>query len=176
MADLKVGTLNVRGLKNGDKRRAVFGSLRDTKLDLVFLQECHIDSEDTRRRFGEDWQWGPSVWSAGTGRGDGVGLIFRSHDFAVTAVLSVVPGRVICTDGTWRGLRFRAVGVYAPSRIGERRGFFGALAPLGAPALQGGGEPGGGERVLLRASGAGGGGSDRAAPCPPSSTFCIWSP
>ncbi|KAK3545367.1 hypothetical protein QTP70_005979 [Hemibagrus guttatus] len=46
------------------------------------------------------------------------------------AAVSVVPGRLLCVDGTFRGSRFRAIAVYAPCRVGQRRGFFRQLEPL----------------------------------------------
>ncbi|GAA6077017.1 uncharacterized protein LOC121397172, partial [Tachysurus ichikawai] len=62
--------------------------------------------------------------------GDGVGVLFKSFEWEVENVISVVPGRILCVDCTWRGVRCRVIGVYAPCRRGQRRGFFHLLEPL----------------------------------------------
>lgn len=53
-----------------------------------------------------------------------MGILFRSFDWHIEQVLSAVPGRVICVDGKWRGVNFRAIGVYAPCSVGQRQVFF----------------------------------------------------
>lgn len=40
------------------------------------------------------------------------------------------PGRMIVADVRWRGVAFRFVNVYAPSKLGEREGFLDDLAPV----------------------------------------------
>ncbi|KAK3553802.1 hypothetical protein QTP70_012239 [Hemibagrus guttatus] len=42
----------------------------------------------------------------------------------------VVPGRIVCVDEVWRGIKFRAIGVYAPCGGGQWQGFFRLLEPL----------------------------------------------
>lgn len=130
MGTIKVGTLNVRGLRQPLKRAAVFVSLRSVACDVLFLQECHLCCEGDSILFSKGWDVGPSVWGVGEGKGDGVGILFRSHEWEVEDVVGVVPGRVICVDGRWRGIKFRAIGVYAPCRVGNRQGFFRQLEPL----------------------------------------------
>lgn len=128
--DLVVATLNVRGCRQATRRTAIFESLESVSFDMLFLQECHLHSAADATLFSAGWRAGPSVWGVGEGKADGVGILFRSWDFNVGPEVVVVPGRVLSVDGTWRGVTFRAICVYAPTQRGERKGFFSALEPL----------------------------------------------
>ena len=70
-----VGTINVRGLRDNAKRRAVFDFLESERLLICFLQEVHLKDRGEITRF-----------SVGNGLG-GVSLecwggsLFRSGDF-----------------------------------------------------------------------------------------------
>ena len=66
----KIGSLNVRGLGNKIKRKAIFQYLRDKQLDIVFIQESHITNstvEDWQNEWGCKWQCAMgNSWSGGT--------------------------------------------------------------------------------------------------------------
>lgn len=132
MFKLTVASLKVWGIKQPLKRAAVFLSLESVQFDLIFLQECHFSLDREGDLFSKGWALGPSVWGAGEGKGDGLGVLFKSFDWELEAVLSVVLGRIICVDGTGRGIKFRAIGVYAPCRVGQRQGIlpFVGASPL----------------------------------------------
>ena len=71
---LKIGTLNVRGLRDNNKRRATFIWLRSKKLQVIFLQETHCT-----KQLETYWksEWGGKAWfSSGTERARGVGILF----------------------------------------------------------------------------------------------------
>lgn len=130
MACIRVGTLNTRGMKMLQRRTAVFISLKRLPFDVVFLQECHLQGHIDVQGFSAGWGLGPSVWGAGNARADGVGILFYSWEFLVEATNIIFPGRVIVADVRWRGVAFRFVNVYAPSKLGERGGFLDILAPV----------------------------------------------
>ena len=79
--------------------------------------------------FSGEWSKGESVWGVGNVREDGVGMLFRGT-VKVESSVCVVPGRVLCVDGIWKGVGVRWVNVYAPSVRARRVGFFEGLAPL----------------------------------------------
>ena len=66
---LRVGTLNCRGLRNKWKRLALFKSLREKKLDVICLQEAHINQNDS---YTWERQWGGKLlYNEGTNRSQG---------------------------------------------------------------------------------------------------------
>ena len=73
---LKLLSLNVRGLGNFRKRRAVFTWCRKQKADLIFLQETH-----TTKNYESQWkkEWGSSImFSHGRTNARGVAVLIRS--------------------------------------------------------------------------------------------------
>ena len=52
--DLKIASLNVRGIGNNTKRREVFNWLRSKKLSIYMLQEVHC-SENTADLWACEW-------------------------------------------------------------------------------------------------------------------------
>ena len=48
MNNFKISTLNVNGLGDLNKRRDVFGWLRDKKHDIYFLQETHLKEDSVK--------------------------------------------------------------------------------------------------------------------------------
>lgn len=130
MSELTIATLNVRGLKMRQRRTAFFNSLKYVYFDILFLQECHLESCKDEQLFAEGWNKGPSVWGAGNVKADGVGILFNSWDFEIESVVKGYPGRVMRVDARWRGVNLRFINVYAPSKRCERVGFFNCLKPF----------------------------------------------
>ena len=60
----------------------------------------------------------------------GVGILFGERDFVVEAEHTVMQGRVVAMDISYRGLRFRVVGVYGPQGGAGRREMMMLLAPF----------------------------------------------
>lgn len=58
-------TLNVRGLKSLQKRRAFFLSLEFVSFDVLFLQECHLKDKVDVEIFQEDRKRGNFSWGGG---------------------------------------------------------------------------------------------------------------
>lgn len=127
---LRVATLNVRGIRMPKRRAAMFLSVRSLPLDILFLQECHLKQEREKSWFSEGWGAGPLEWGVGDGRADGVGILFFSWEFEVESTSSPVPGRVLVVDVRWRGAALRLINVYGPSKLAEREGFLGSIAPI----------------------------------------------
>lgn len=68
-------SLNVRGLNNVNKRKAVFRWLQKSKYDVILLQETHttLDVESVWR---SDWK-GPVFFSHGTSNSRGCAILIR---------------------------------------------------------------------------------------------------
>ncbi len=56
--EFKVVTLNVRGLRDREKRAAIFLSLALMPFNICFLQECHLRDEMDFKKFSRDWTGG----------------------------------------------------------------------------------------------------------------------
>ena len=54
---LKIISMNVRGLKNTKKRRAIFSILKRGNYDIIGLQETHFSKNDQKLLLRE---WGPN--------------------------------------------------------------------------------------------------------------------
>lgn len=128
--ELKVLTINARGLRDAGKRKAFLFSLATVNFGVAFLQECHLKDNGDIKTFSKEWKEGPSCWSIGHVHADGVGILFKGRGFVIESSCSVNPGRVLCVDVNWSGARFRCINVYAPSKRGARLEFFKCLPSL----------------------------------------------
>lgn len=106
------------------RRTAIFLSLKMSPWDVCFLQECHLKDKNDVSVFSAGWEMGPSFWGVGNVNADGVGILFYSWDFVIESAIVIIPGRVVVVDVRWRGISFRFVNVYAPSKLGDREGFW----------------------------------------------------
>ena len=92
MTDFKLVSLNVRGLRSINKRKALFMWLTKQKADIVFLQETYSSIED-----GKFWntQWkGKMLFSHGSHHSKGtLVLIKQGLDFEQKSVLCDPNGR-----------------------------------------------------------------------------------
>lgn len=67
-------SLNVRGLKNNIKRKAIFLFCKEIKANLILLQETHSNKDD--EKFWKQ-QWGDNIlYSHGTSHSAGVMILF----------------------------------------------------------------------------------------------------
>lgn len=116
----KLITINVRGFRDQVKREAVFLSLMTMTFNVCFLQECHLRDKKDIKTFSRQWKGGYSFWGVGNVFSNGVGILMKGDGWAIENVLSVVPGRVLCVDATFRKAKIRLINVYAPSNRTER--------------------------------------------------------
>lgn len=54
MAELKIASMNVRGIGNNNKRRETFNWLRNKQQSIIFLQEVHC-TEATIDKWKSEW-------------------------------------------------------------------------------------------------------------------------
>ena len=124
---MKIGTLNVNGL-HSDQSRLKLTSLdaliQKHKIDILYLQETHIDNLDLGNRIAD--QLGGKIFWSFTGKPDskGVGIfINKSCDANVVKFHHDVEGRLIYVDID-KGLNFRLLNIYAPNDPLSRKQFF----------------------------------------------------
>ena len=122
--DLKIISLNVRGLGNNKKRVSVFRWLKNQKADIVFLQECH-KTEETEHLFKREWN-GQAVFSHGTSQSRGVAILMQNNlDVIVKDEIYKSPnGRLLILDVSIKDSNFKLVNLYAPNIEGEQIAFY----------------------------------------------------
>ena len=114
---LKIGSLNVRGLRDFAKRKNVFMELKKYKLDIIFLQETHSCSAE-----GLNWEneWGGTIFSAhGSTAARGVMILFKRNlvDLQPEVITRDPEGRyIILKIRTIDGTDCLLVNIYGPNR------------------------------------------------------------
>ena len=114
MANLKLCSLNVRGLGASDKRASVFLWFNEKDCDVIFLQETHSSIATMSRWINE---WGSrSVFSHGTTMSKGVAILFKSG-CPIIINNSVIDenGRFIICDVSFNDRKLVLCNIYAPN-------------------------------------------------------------
>ena len=114
MNNLKIGTFNVRGLRNNKKRQKIFKYLHSKKYDIVLLQETHSTPEVER-----SWriQWGGEIiYSHGTNLAKG-NMILLKRNITVN-----VDKTIVDDEGRWSSVclntenaKIILMNIYAPN-------------------------------------------------------------
>ncbi|KAL6476345.1 hypothetical protein MHYP_G00148440 [Metynnis hypsauchen] len=127
VGELTLLTTNVRGLQKSTKRTAVFRDLASTSASICCLQEVHLRDQRDEALFSQEWRRGKAYWSVGGVHSTGVGILFGDRSFEKVSPFTIVQGRALGVDATWRGQNLR---VYAPVDPSSRIAFLEALAPF----------------------------------------------
>ncbi|KAK3528255.1 hypothetical protein QTP86_028493, partial [Hemibagrus guttatus] len=116
---LKIGSLNISGGRDRNKRAVVKELIQCKKIDVIFLQETHSDQANE-----SDWaMWGEGklFHSHGTNVSAGVAILFnRTLGEINTRVTELEQGRVLMVQTEVRGTELLFINVYAPNSGGER--------------------------------------------------------
>ena len=125
---LKLLSLNVRGLSNFRKRKAIFTWCRKQKADLIFLQETHST------KVGEcKWkkEWGSKIiFSHGSLNARGVAvLIKRGLDIVIQQELLNSNGRSIVLKALIKDKSYLLANIYGPNKDVEAVQFYQNLSP-----------------------------------------------
>ena len=118
---VRLTSLNVKGANSAVKRKKILMYLKQKNPDLVFLQETHLEKEDSLL-FQRDWV-GKVYYSAGTSSQRGVAILTRKNlNIKILKQQSDEEGRWIALDAELYGLRCTFMNIYAPT--GDSPGFF----------------------------------------------------
>ena len=107
-----VGTLNVRGLNNKLKRRALFNYLRRHKVDIACLQETYIKS-DTIHDITREWR-GQVFHRHGTSRSNGLLTLIGTKLMNEETELVKETDRILIIKITINNVVHTVVNCYAP--------------------------------------------------------------
>ena len=115
MANLKIGTFNVKGLRNDSKRRKVFQHINQTNFDVICLQETHSEVADEKI-----WksQWGGKViYSHGSRESRGVMILLKKNSpLVIGKVSSDSEGSMIIVNFVYECLNVVLTNLYAPNK------------------------------------------------------------
>lgn len=115
MAGLTLISVNVRGIRDINKRKAIFGWAKSQGGDVVLLQETYStpDIEDVWRR---DWD-GHIYFSHGSNHSRGIAILISSKlNFSIDQVIEDEEGRYILLKGEAAGFKLLLGSVYFPTR------------------------------------------------------------
>ena len=124
MDKLRIITLNARGLKNKLKRAAIFNQLKNQRVDIVCLQECHVSKKDI-----VVWerQWGGKMFfREGTEHSAGE-IVMVSKHFSGTVNLEICQDRIIVVTIQTGSFNFALANIYAPNKKPDKVRFFNVL-------------------------------------------------
>ena len=115
ISKLNIGSLNCRGLNEFYKRSSLFQELKDSELDVVFLQETKLKPE-LARQYEREWG-GEAIFNSTFGSKSGTAILISNPGiklFHGTKMIDV-EGRVIAIDMEFYGSRIHLVNSYGPN-------------------------------------------------------------
>mgnify|MGYP001131676512 CR=1 FL=1 len=116
-------SLNVRGLRNKQKRSQIFRWFRHQKADIVFLQETYW-SRELENIVRSEWR-GSCLFSHGSNRSCGVAILFQQNlDLEYVKVKYRKEGRLLIVHVKIHDINLMLVNVYAPTQKKYRDNFF----------------------------------------------------
>ena len=119
----KLISLNARGIRSFEKRKAVFGWLLKQKVDLCFLQETY-STREVEFFWKKQWK-GEMFFSHGSEHSRGVLILIKnSLEFELISVRSDKEGRFIFLEAFVQGQKFLFVNIYTPNKSSEQTLFF----------------------------------------------------
>ena len=126
---IKLLSLNVRGLSNFKKRRAIFSWCRKQKADLIFLQETHSCKERETQ-----WkkEWGAEIlFSHGHTNARGVAvLIKKGFDIDIRLTQTDSIGRLILLKAVIKEENYTIANIYGPNKDADAVKFYHNLSNL----------------------------------------------
>lgn len=120
---LKAVSLNCRGIRTFEKRKAIFNWLNKQKADVCFLQETY-STKEVENQWKKQWR-GEMFFAHGTHHSRGVVILARNNlDFKLKSVQIDDDGRFIFLEVLIQDTLFLLMNIYAPNKISEQISFF----------------------------------------------------
>lgn len=116
-------SLNVRGIRSLEKRKALFIWLQKQNADIIFLQETY-STKDVENAWKCQWK-GPMFFAHGSNRSCGVLVLVKDNlEFEMKSALIDDKGRFILLDARVQGNDYIMGNIYAPNKVQEQCSFF----------------------------------------------------
>ena len=111
---MKYGTLNVGGLRTSIKQNSVKHLIDEHKIDILFLQETHVDTLELGRKI-ERYFGGHIFWSLSNPAEKGTGIfISKQSQVNIVKFHHDIEGRLVYVDID-KGDEYRLINIYAHS-------------------------------------------------------------
>ena len=123
---IKLVSLNVRGIGAVNKRRKLFTWLQSQNADIIFLQETHCNKLK-HDQFVNSWSGKSFYGHTDSAHSRGVGILFNAKskvDINVEDKHYTDDGRTLLLNVIIEGDMYTLVNVYAPNDINERSEYF----------------------------------------------------
>ena len=115
MYKVRVGSLNINGGRDRQKRAVISEMVQQKRLDIVFLQETHSDKVN-EIDWGLWWK-GQYVLSHDTNFSAGVAILFSPGlDVNVISTTEIVTGRALVVREEIQDISFCFINIYAPNQ------------------------------------------------------------
>ena len=119
----KLLSLNARGIRSFEKRKAVFGWVMRQQVDICFIQETY-STKEVENVWKKQWK-GEMYFSHGSVHSRGVlVLIKNSLEFQIKSMRQDKEGRFIFLEALVQDQKFLLVNIYAPNKTSEQTYFF----------------------------------------------------
>ena len=126
-AELKLLTLNVRGLNNDDKRRQVCTWLKDSKSDIILLQETHLTEKTNKIMALQVKSYETFFNNGGTNTKGTMILCKKNVSLAGKEIYKDGNGRLQAVEVDINGKKVIIWNIYAPNTIHEQIQFYNRL-------------------------------------------------
>ncbi len=127
--DLKIVSINVRGLNDVKKRTSVFQFANKEKCDILFLQETY-SSEIAENRWTQEWG-GVGYFAHGTKHSCGVAILIRKGlGVDIEDICIDRQGRYVLLNIKLDNNTFTLINLYSPNKESEKVIFFTKLAQI----------------------------------------------
>ena len=119
----KALSLNVRGLRDLDKRKSIFTWVKNQEADIIFLQETYSTPDVV-----DNWkyQWsGEMFYSHGSNHSKGVLVLIRDTlQFELKSVKNDTHGRFVIVEALVQESPVLLINIYAPNKTNEAVDFY----------------------------------------------------
>ena len=121
--DFRIGSFNVRGINNHNKRISIFNWVKNKSFDVMLLQETFSAEQDVNV-WQSEWE-GPAYFAHGTKHSRGVAILIRKgFDFQPIDVIHDCNGRYIFLKALIQGELVYVINIYAPNIESDKAAFF----------------------------------------------------
>lgn len=123
MQILKVGSLNINGMRDGSKRALLVEFLKLKETHVTFLQETHSDQKNESEI--KLWWEGKTVFSHGTNISAGVAILFSKYlNINIISEVEIEKGRIMLVKAKVNNQLFEFINIYAPNKCSEKFAVF----------------------------------------------------